>query len=96
MRLQWEESKARANLRKHGVSFSEAADLLRPGADVVVLYDEEHSIFEDRFITIGPIGHRIAVVVSMEPDEFSIRLISARWATRRERAFHAAHQKGRR
>ena len=96
MRLEWDEAKAQANLRKHGVSFSEAAVLLEPGADVVVLYDEEHSTFEDRFITIGPIGRGIALVVSMEPGESSIRLISARWATRRERALYAAHRKGRR
>lgn len=96
MKVHWDESKARANLRKHGISFFEAASLLNRGADVVILYDGEHSTLEDRFIAIGPIGHRIALVVLTEPDEFSTRLISARWATRRERALYAAHRRGQR
>lgn len=83
-KLTWDEQKNRTNSDKHGVSFDEAAGLFTSGADYLELYDEEHSMQEDRFIAIGPIRKGVVVVVYTARDEDTVRIISARWATQRE------------
>ena len=50
------------------------------------IYDKTHSIYEDRFITIGSIGE-ILFVVYTERDS-RIRMISARLATNKERRIY--------
>lgn len=54
MDITWDEAKNAANRKKHGVSFEEAQELLLSDGDHLVIFDEEHSIGEDRFISIGP------------------------------------------
>jgi uncharacterized DUF497 family protein len=82
--LRWNPEKARSNLRKHGVSFEEAAWVFRDVLSVTIS-DPLHSAEESRFVTIGRSArHRILVVVNSEVGE-TIRVISARLATRRER-----------
>lgn len=76
--------KERANVRKHGVSFAQARRLLASDADYLELFDEVHSIDEDRFIAIGPIDEAIILVAWTERLEGVVRIISARWATRAE------------
>lgn len=85
-----DETKNRSNLTKHGVSFEEASELFLSGVDYLEIYDEEHSDAEDRFIAIGPIRRGVVLVVwterlSMDDEENAARIISARWATKRER-----------
>ena len=84
MRFDWDPEKEKANLEKHGVSFEDAAAFLSSGEDYLEIYDEAHSQDEDRFIAIGPVAARIIVVVYAEWPEDTIRLISARPATKRE------------
>lgn len=86
LKIRWDPAKARVNFDKHGVSLAEAAELFTTGAEYVVRHDEAHSQLEDRFIAIGAIRRGIVSVVWTEPDEQTIRIISARWATRGERA----------
>ncbi len=86
MRVVWDEEKNRANQAKHGVSFEEARSLLTSGADFLEIFDAEHSDDEDRFIAIGSIERGLVLVVWTEQEEATIRIISARWATRKERA----------
>ena len=82
--LRWDPEKARSNLRKHGVSFEEAASLFRDVLSVTIS-DPLHSSEESRFVTIGRSDSgRTLIVVHSEMGE-SIRIISARVATRRER-----------
>ncbi len=88
MRVEWDESKNRANQKKYGVSFEEARELFAAGVDYLEIFDAEHSESEDRFISIGPIQRGLVLVVWTERDEDTIRLISARWATRREQALY--------
>jgi len=76
--------KSRENERKHALSFSEAKILFESDADYLEIYDEAHSVDEDRFIAIGPIERGIIVIVWTERPDGSMRIISARWATRRE------------
>lgn len=73
-----------ANQQKHGISFEEAAQLFSSGADYLEIFDEAHSDDEERFIAIGPIREGLVLVVWTEQDEDTTRIISARWATKRE------------
>ena len=91
MRVIWDEAKNRANRKKHGVSFQEARGLLLPGADCLEVFDEEHSHDEDRFISIGPIARGVILVVWTERDEKTVRIIIARFATKREVSLFQAH-----
>jgi len=86
----WDPLKNEANVRRHGVSFDQAQELFRSGVDYLELYDEDHSVEEDRFIAIGPIPHGLVLVVWTERDEDVIRIISVRWATATERALFLA------
>ena len=83
MIVEWDNPKAAANLRKHGVSFEEAVTALEDPL-AVTYRDPDHSA-EFRFVTFGLSSTgRILVVAHTERDE-AIRLISARPATRSER-----------
>ena len=87
MNFEWDSHKAAQNRRKHAVSFHEAATIF--GDPMAVTYhDPDHSIAEERFITIGmsSIG-RILVVAHTDRGE-NVRIISARKATRREKTHH--------
>jgi uncharacterized DUF497 family protein len=55
----WDEAKNRENQQKHKVSFEEASELFRSGEHYLEIFDEEHSVHEDRFIAIGPIRRRL-------------------------------------
>lgn len=87
MKFEWHGTKAAANLRKHGVSFDEAATVF---ADTLshVFPDPDHSDDETRFLIIGmsEVG-RILVVSHTDRGERT-RIISAREATRKERNFY--------
>ncbi|MFT7676381.1 MAG: uncharacterized DUF497 family protein [Planctomycetota bacterium] len=89
--IEWDEVKSITNKAKHGVSFEEAAALFSSGDDYVEVFDEAHSDEEERFIAIGPIRRGLVLVVWTEREEGMARIISARWATRREHtAFRSA------
>jgi uncharacterized DUF497 family protein len=85
----WDPAKARANQRKHGVSFEEAQsefydDFARQ------FYDPESSEAEDRFLMLG-MGNRARVLLVCHCERSSgdvIRIISARKATRNERKYY--------
>jgi len=82
--FQWDPAKARNNRRKHRVAFEEAASVF--GDPLAVTYpDPDHSISEQRFITIGRSSAQRVLLVSHADREESIRIISARRATPRER-----------
>jgi uncharacterized DUF497 family protein len=80
----WDEEKAAANRKKHGVSFEEAQTVFdNPLA--VIFADEAHSTTESREIIIGhSVRNQVLLVCFVERDN-GIRIISARRATARER-----------
>ena len=82
--FEWDEEKAQANLRKHGVSFEEAQTVFKDPLEIT-MPDPDHSIDEDRFITIGKSGKKRVLVVVYTERRKKIRLISARKAARAER-----------
>lgn len=84
MTYEWDSRKAKENLRKHRVSFEEAATVfLDPLA--LTFPDPDHSDEEDREITIGVTARHRVVFVSHSQRGDRIRIISARKATRKER-----------
>ena len=82
----WDPAKARANRRKHGVGFSEAATVFADDAGHL-LPDPDHSRREDRFVLLGRSapGHLLVVVHTYPQGDSVIRIISARRATAAER-----------
>jgi uncharacterized DUF497 family protein len=82
--FEWNSAKNRLNMVKHGVSFSEAAQLLLSNGTKLEIFDADHSDDEDRLITIGHVEGKMMVVVWTEPEENIIRIISARKATGKE------------
>jgi uncharacterized DUF497 family protein len=87
IRFEWDPDKAERNLDKHGVSFVEAATVLEDPLSMT-FYDPDHSIDEDRFITVGLSRVGKLLVVAHTDREDRIRIISAREATRRERKYY--------
>ena len=82
MRFVWDPRKAKANLKKHGVSFDEASTAFQ---DELGAYFPD-SLHEDRFILIGySRQERLLYVVHAEVASNTVRIISARKATNHER-----------
>ena len=84
MIYEWDPKKAAANLKKHKVSFEEAASVF---ADPFALTfdDPDHSVEERRFITIGTSSSgRVVFVSHVDQGEDQVRIISARGATKSE------------
>lgn len=80
--IRWNDKKAQVNLKKHGVSFEEAATVLFAD-NTIELEDVRHN--EQRFIVIGFSTHpRLLTVVYAYKHEDEIRIISARKATKNE------------
>ncbi len=89
--FEWDAKKAQNNLKKHKVSFDEAKTVFNDPF-LITYQDVEHSIIEDRFISIGISARlRLLLVVHTEVTEIEdtlvIRIISCRKATELERKF---------
>jgi len=95
VRVIWDDAKNRTNQKKHGVSFEEASVLFTRGDDYLEIFDDAHSDEEDRFIAIGPVVRGVVLVVYTERDDETVRIVSARWATKRETDLYRNHVRGR-
>ncbi len=83
--FEWDPAKARANLRKHRVSFEEAASVFEDSL-AEIFDDPDHSNGEHREIIVGhSVLARLLVVSFTEREPDRVRIISARRANRRER-----------
>ena len=85
----WDPIKATSNATKHGISFAQAASVLRDPLALTV-YDATHSAFEERWFSLGHSleGQLLAVshtYTTTGPNRAQVRIISARQATRQER-----------
>ena len=85
--FEWDESKNRADKRKHGVSFEEAQTVFLDES-AIRFFDPDHSTEEDRFLMPGISIHLRVLVVChcFRVDDSLIRIISARKANRKEAA----------
>jgi hypothetical protein len=87
MKYEWDPAKAGANRRKHGVRFTDAVPVFSDPAALTLV--DLHT-GEERFVTVGIDAlARVLVVVWTWRGDATIRLISARRATRREREQYA-------
>ncbi|MEN6575561.1 MAG: BrnT family toxin [Phycisphaerales bacterium] len=84
MEFEWSPEKAATNLRKHGVGFVEAATVLRDPLGMTI-FDPDHSMDENRYLTVGMSSRGRAVMVAHTDRGDTIRIISARELTRAER-----------
>lgn len=94
MSLQFDrdENKAATNVVKHNVSFEEAITVFSDPL-AVIFEDEAHSIDEIREIIIGHSTANRLLLVAFSEREATIRIISARQATKRERRDYEQHAK---
>lgn len=77
MEFEWDNKKASKNLKKHDVSFQEAASVF--GDPLAITFDDpDHSIDEHRLLTFGTTRTGKTVIVSHTQRDGAIRIISAR------------------
>jgi uncharacterized DUF497 family protein len=83
MEFEWDEHKARTNLRKHRIDFADAATVFEDYHALTIPDDDPD---EQRYATIGmdALGRTLVVIYTARGER--IRIISARRATKRERA----------
>jgi uncharacterized protein len=83
MKIEWDPKKAKNNLKKHGVSFEEAATALSDPM-AATGHDPDHSLYEERFITFGVSENDRLLAISHTEEKETIRIISARKASKGE------------
>jgi uncharacterized DUF497 family protein len=82
--FEWDEGKRRTNRRKHGIDFADAVEIFYDELACTIADPDHHA--EQRFVVTGMDAFgRLLVVVFTQPDDQTIRIISARSATATER-----------
>lgn len=86
--FEWDPEKAKVNIKKHKVSFEQAATVFGD-LRAISIYDDEHSENEDRWITLGMASNCILLVVhhtykQLDANNAIIRIISSRKPTKQE------------
>lgn len=86
LQFEWDESKNKANIQKHGISFEEASSVFEDD-EALIISDEKHSKDEERFLLIGFSykANLLVVCHCYRQSDTVIRLISARKANSKER-----------
>ena len=87
MKIEWDPKKAKLNLRKHRVSFEEAATALSDPMAATGA-DPDHSTTEERYVTFGVSERGRLLAVAHIDNEETIRIISARIASKGERELY--------
>ncbi len=91
--FEWNDKKAELNASKHGISFKTAAFAF-DDPNAFIIEDAKHSIHETRQWLIGDSGFGMLVVVfTLRPPDQTIRIISARRASRRERRIYEKNKR---
>jgi uncharacterized protein len=87
MKFEWDPKKATSNIRKHGVSFQEAATVF--GDPLAITFDDpDHSMVENRYITFGLSLQKRLIIVSHTERGKRTRIINARLMDRKERKIY--------
>jgi len=84
MEFEWDPEKAAKNHRRHEVSFIEAATVFSDPLSITAP-DPDHSLEENRYLTVGQSYRLRLLIVSHTEQGDRIRIISARELTRAER-----------
>jgi uncharacterized protein len=85
MKFEWDEAKRLANLRKHGIDFLDVSVVLE--GDTLTVEDNRYDYGEQRFVTFGLLQGLVVAIVHSDRND-SIRIISARKATRYEQKIY--------
>ena len=83
MGFEWDEAKKRLNLKKHGIDFEDAREVF--DSPILSALDTREDYGEDRWIAIGVIRSIVVVIAFTERGSESVRIISARKATKNEK-----------
>ena len=94
MEFEWDSKKAKSNLRKHRISFDEAATVFNDFLSFTY-EDVAHSITERRYATLGVSNQARVIVVAHTMRGESVRIISARQATALERKWYEEEKENR-
>ncbi len=87
MKFEWDPKKATANVKKHGVTFQEAATIF--GDPLAITFDDpDHSMSENQYITFGLSLQKRLIVVSHTERGDQTRVINARLMDRKERRIY--------
>lgn len=87
MNFEWDPKKATANVKKHGVTFREAATIF--GDPLAITFDDpDHSMSENRYITFGLSLQKRLIVVSHTERVDRTRIINARLMDRKEKRIY--------
>ncbi len=87
MRFEWDQQKAKSNLKKHGVSFQEATTVFSDALSIT--FDgSDHSTSEHRLLTFGLARTGKLLIVSCTNRSKSMRIIGARAMTSQERLIY--------
>jgi len=86
MRYSFDPAKRASNLKKHGFDLADAPKVIELGADGD-LRDRRFDYGEERFVTLGPLGDKLVVIVTAETEDH-IRIISMRKADRHEQSLY--------
>jgi uncharacterized DUF497 family protein len=87
LRFEWDQHKADSNLKKHGVSFQEATSVFADALSITIS-DPDHSASEARFLDLGLSHRNRLLVISYTERGETIRIISARRASRSEQKYY--------
>jgi uncharacterized DUF497 family protein len=83
MKFEWDESKRRLNFKKHGIDFEDVSVVF--DSPMLAALDIREEYGEDRWIGLGVLGSVVVVIAFTERGSESIRVISARKATKNEK-----------
>jgi uncharacterized DUF497 family protein len=83
VKFEWDENKNEQNVKKHGFDFADEHEMF--SLPMLVGVDRRESFGEARFVGIGFLQQRIAVIVFSQPEDDTIRVISLRKALKYER-----------
>jgi uncharacterized protein len=87
LEFEWDEAKAKANLKKHKVSFQDGKTIFNDPL-LLTFPDQEHSEHEERYINIGVSAEGNVIVLVSTERRGKIRIINCRKATSHERRFY--------
>ena len=88
IRFEWDPAKNDANQRKHGLRFEDVKAIFLWPSTRRDNIDDAYAGHEHRFVSLGPLPSGLVSVIWTEPREGTVRIISARWATKRERRLY--------
>jgi len=84
LEFEWNEEKAESNILKHSISFENCVSAF-DDEKALYIFDEKHSLLENRFILIGKNNSKDSLSISFTIRYKKIRIISCRLASKNER-----------